>query len=551
IESDCGNYDKALSELDKAREFSPGNGRYNALKAQIYYWRGMYEEAETEYRSALSRGFDSEDVRKALGRICYEQLRYDEAVEEFKNALKINPGSGEIHSELSKVYGSKRDFENYARELESAVAKGYEGEEIRIKLAESYRDRGLYSQAVREFRHALRIGAKKDEPWFKNSILNEIELSERKVVLESKPRVLSVVLTNRCNLRCVMCDVGGGKPKDISASLVDSIVEWMPYVEKISWQGGEVFLYGGFKELFEQASSYEHLEQIIITNGLLIDEYWAKRLCSNKVNLNYSIDGFDREVYEGIRTGADYGELLESIDRINSHKGASSGLRMSLRFTVMRSNYKQLGKIVDFAKKHNFDDFTVIYVHPCNVAGRAGDVTVKDDKIKKYVECIIPEIRSRSDSLGIKFQDRISAVTEVNCLHEHGRIALQEQSFLQAEMPEEVIEPVDEVRLLDDECDNHGSFENNGINTFSYCYWPWQHLFINIEDAIKPSCRCRQKIIDISNARSLDSVWNSNGMRDYRDMVGRNEFETLCNTDMSRNECMKSPVSGGPGGILW
>ena len=103
-----------------------------------------------------------------------------------------------------------------------------------------------------------------------NIILNELELAEGRINLHSKPRYLQVVLTTMCNLDCIMC----GLPQThyvMPDSIKESIIEYMPYLESVIWQGGEPLLYKGFKDLFK-AAGLHGVEQTVTTNGLLVDE---------------------------------------------------------------------------------------------------------------------------------------------------------------------------------------------------------------------------------------------------------------------------------------
>ncbi|MBU2504497.1 MAG: hypothetical protein KKB89_01730 [Candidatus Omnitrophica bacterium] len=43
----------------------------------------------------------------------------------------------------------------------------------------------------------------KEDTFLKNRVLNEIEISQRKVVLESKPQGLNIMLSSKCNISCI------------------------------------------------------------------------------------------------------------------------------------------------------------------------------------------------------------------------------------------------------------------------------------------------------------------------------------------------------------
>jgi len=66
---------------------------------------------------------------------------------------------------------------------------------------------------------------------------------------------------------------------EIPQDVAKQIVSWFPFLELITWQGGEVFLVDNFTKLFEKTFGFKHLNQIIITNALLITEEWAKKAC--------------------------------------------------------------------------------------------------------------------------------------------------------------------------------------------------------------------------------------------------------------------------------
>jgi tetratricopeptide (TPR) repeat protein len=104
----------------------------------------------------------------------------------------------------------------------------------------------------------------------KNLILGETEILQNKIILKSKPVKMHVVLTTKCNLKCIMCNVCTNE-YTISKNYIEIIKGYLPYLEEISWQGGELFLYDKFEELIKLAAKYK-VEQEFVTNGLLLDK---------------------------------------------------------------------------------------------------------------------------------------------------------------------------------------------------------------------------------------------------------------------------------------
>jgi len=183
-----------------------------------------------------------------------------------------------------------------------------------------------------------------------------MRLKERKITLSSKPLKLNVVLTTRCNLNCLMCEVRR-IPWQIPEKVIGEVISLFPYLREIIWQGGEVFLLDYFKGLLERATPYPDLTHDITTNGHLIDEEWMSMLNKINLNLNISIDGVTKQTYEYIRKGSKFEDLIRTLELINETKNQGEGKRLVLVMivTVMHSNYRELEKVIEFAKRFKFD----------------------------------------------------------------------------------------------------------------------------------------------------------------------------------------------------
>lgn len=84
--------------------------------------------------------------------------------------------------------------------------------------------------------------------YLENKKLNEIELKEKKAVLQSMPLTLRLILNNQCNINCIMCDIANQKDIfTIPYEVIKQATYFFPYLERLDWQGGEVFLVNYFK----------------------------------------------------------------------------------------------------------------------------------------------------------------------------------------------------------------------------------------------------------------------------------------------------------------
>ncbi len=146
----------------------------------------------------------------------------------------------------------------------------------------------------------------------RNLEVNQREFEARKIVLESWPIELMAILTTECNLHCIHCS------REVSNKILPEekaweIAELFPYLQRINWQGGEVFLAPYFQKLLLAGSRYSRLEQQITTAGVLIDEYWADVLAEADASIAWSIDSVIPETFEKICRPARFERLLQSL----------------------------------------------------------------------------------------------------------------------------------------------------------------------------------------------------------------------------------------------
>ncbi len=157
--------------------------------------------------------------------------------------------------------------------------------------------------------------------YLKNKELNEAEFRDKKILINSRPLSLRIILTNHCNINCIMCNIGSQKDKfTIPYEVINKIMDFFPYLERLDWQGGEVFLVDYFEELLQKASLYPNISQTLQTNGLLLDKKWAQLLAKYNIAVLFSIDATTKETYERIRRGARFQDLLENIRVFNEYR---------------------------------------------------------------------------------------------------------------------------------------------------------------------------------------------------------------------------------------
>ncbi len=165
---------------------------------------------------------------------------------------------------------------------------------------------------------------------------------------ESEKRPRPVVVwnyTRQCNLRCIHCYASAGSRK--SPSEMDTAAG-KTFIRDIANFGAPALLFSGGepmmrKDLFELASfaRKQGLRLTISTNGTLIDEAIAKKICKGgftEVGISLDGTGSINDRFRG-KKGA-YTTVLNGIRHC-----IALGVRVSLRFTITRHNYREIPAI--------------------------------------------------------------------------------------------------------------------------------------------------------------------------------------------------------------
>lgn len=323
-----------------------------------------------------------------------------------------------------------------------------------------------------------------------NQELNNKEIAERKIILESKPLTLGIIVNDWCNLNCIMCPESRHKNQyALSESALRKIEELLPYLEKIDWQGGEFLNLDYVKKMFLSLQNYPQIRHAITTNGLLLDKEWIELLFNLNTAVTFSIDSPHQGTYEYIRQGADYNKLIESLNLIiNLEQKSKKRLERYLAVVVMKSNYLQLTDFVEFAEKYKFS--AVFFTPVKNLNTEENIFKPVNQDIQRYLD-------------------------ETMCL-------------LKARFTERNIELKWNLPVA---CDKSGKGQAGAIknNRDLLCDLPWRGMFICGErnGDIIPDCWCVQPIGNIFHHTLLE-VWNNVKMQEYRRKIASNDME-LCN----------------------
>lgn len=226
-------------------------------------------------------------------------------------------------------------------------------------------------------------------------------------------------LTNRCNLRCIMCDIAKNTSRvedELTTAQVKDIVLQIKEmgIKHIIFSGGEPLLRSDLFEILEFAINSGIKMVDIITNGTLLTDDTIKKLVNLKLNhITISLDGL-KLINSGIRGEMAFEKSERNIDKLNQCKAINntSFPTLGINFTIMEKNIDDILPMVDFArsKKCNILVFQPILFNNTQMFEKKKSVLwPSEDKITRLREILVQlrDLKRTIEDLYIYTDDKI------------------------------------------------------------------------------------------------------------------------------------------------
>ena len=167
------------------------------------------------------------------------------------------------------------------------------------------------------------------------------------------PRRMDFVLSNRCNLQCVMCS--GDLSSSIRAqrehrpplptvyddAFFEQLREFLPHLEVAYFLGGEPFLATESRRVWDLMIELElDIPVWVVTNGTQWSPKVEHYLRNLRMGLSVSVDGLRPETTAAIRVGADREQVLENVARYREILEPKGG-NVVLNYCLMRENWQE------------------------------------------------------------------------------------------------------------------------------------------------------------------------------------------------------------------
>jgi len=176
-------------------------------------------------------------------------------------------------------------------------------------------------------------------------------------------RFLTIIMdqNNRCNLKCRMCGFSDSRvdalPKyDLPRWLFDSIASQLfPLANYVQFSCmTEPFMTRDFPERLDAARLFAVPFSDVITNGTMLTDRTLDALIDARISrLTVSVDGGTKAVYEYIRVGANFEQVIRNIRRFQAQRLARGSELPMLRIThvLTESNIDYFSDFLDLMRE--------------------------------------------------------------------------------------------------------------------------------------------------------------------------------------------------------
>lgn len=348
-----------------------------------------------------------------------------------------------------------------------ALAHEDGGELIGLPIPEPVPDTATY---LRERELCLAMSPRKRENYERY-----LRSSRRDAVVDYGPIRIDIENVSRCNFRCTMCHVSdwpkSKRAADMSLEDFKRLIDSQDGVVEVKIQGlGEPTMGGDtYFEMIKYARA-QHIWVRTTTNAsrLHLRDCYKKLVDSGANEIQISIDGATKEVFEGIRRGSVFERVVSNCKLINRYCADKGIIRTKMWTTVQKTNVHQLPDLVELAHEMGFKRMAFSF-------------DLVDFGIEKW--------RSTNDGV---------AVTAVD-------VALCRKLLARAQSLGITLAFWNVTSRYDTDEPKH------------LCGWPFERIYVSSDMRLVPCCIIgNPETYDVGDARRFTSEWNGAAMVDFR-----------------------------------
>ena len=180
------------------------------------------------------------------------------------------------------------------------------------------------------------------------------------------PVMMEFLLTNTCNLECVMCRgeysslIRKNREKlpalvsPYDKAFLEQLEEFIPHLHETRFSGsGEAFAIDMNYEIWEMIIRLNPKCVIMVqTNGTYLNARIKDILSRGNFRIGVSLDSLNKETYESIRVNASFDRVMENIEYFSNYS-KERNQKFALALCVMRQNWRELPEFVKLSNERN------------------------------------------------------------------------------------------------------------------------------------------------------------------------------------------------------
>jgi len=175
------------------------------------------------------------------------------------------------------------------------------------------------------------------------------------------PTHVDIEITNKCNLRCVMCPHGfptaefrkslGSMDPELAKKVIDEGCKKGLASIKVNWRGEPLIWKKNMRKLISYAKKKGIVDIMMNTNGLLLNNEFSKELIASGLDqISFSVDGTSSKTYESIRQGGNYFNAIGNIERFINIRNDMKRIKPLVRVQMVKQN-DNIHEVDAFIKK--------------------------------------------------------------------------------------------------------------------------------------------------------------------------------------------------------
>jgi radical SAM protein with 4Fe4S-binding SPASM domain len=176
-------------------------------------------------------------------------------------------------------------------------------------------------------------------------------------------RYLELQITDKCNLRCRHCYIGGGRGDELSVQQARDVLREFEEMQglRVLITGGEPLLHSRFDELNEMLPEF-FVRKVLFTNGFLVNRRMLRGL--NVEEIQVSIDGLG-PTHDALRGAGSFRRAVRAVDA-----AVAAGLEVSVSTMIHTRDLEDFVEMEKLFRSLGVKDWTVDV--PC-ISGRLGE----------------------------------------------------------------------------------------------------------------------------------------------------------------------------------